>query len=425
LFKFLIIIFITLLHFQIIAQDQDTSQVIKQPVADLTIGLKKMLSMLKQGEKEKARIWFNKNYYELHSYNLLTDSILINLAKEDEINPLLTESVDTHAVKDSLVDIKSHHFIVKELQSIAIELGESPETILPEGFIKDVEKYVVLFSENPKYHSFFQQAINKSRKYIPLFRSHFIEKGFPKELLYFIIIESGFDENAISKVGAAGMFQFMPATARQYGLTVSKEIDERFSAFKSAKASSTYLKDLYLELGSINLALTSYNTGSGRTRSALKELTNLKERGFWAIREKSTKLAKETREYVPQIFAAIVIAKNGNPAKFNFMEPEFPGEDEYSYFILPAEINIKDLTDYLEISNETFFRLNPDLKEESLTTPKNVADYPIFVPRGSKEKCLDYLIKKLGNKKFDGTDKSNQVKTAITKRKNPKSKNKK
>ncbi|NOG43797.1 MAG: transglycosylase SLT domain-containing protein [Calditrichaeota bacterium] len=413
------------INFQLVlGQDQDSSETKSEILNELNYGLKKMLLMLKKGEKDSAGVWFKENYFELHKHNLLTDSIITTLAREND-KTIKNDLSNKYAAKDSLIDNELHFFIVNELQSIAIELGERPETILPESFIKEVEKYVIMFSQKQKFHAFFQKAINKSRKYVPLFREHFTEKGFPEELLFFIIIESGFDENAISKAGAAGMFQFMPATARQYGLEVSKKSDQRFSAIKSAEASSQYLKDLYLELGSINLALTSYNSGSGKTRSALKELTTLHERGFWAIREKSKKLAKETREYIPQIFAAIVIAKTGNPEKFGFKDPGFPVRGDYSTFIIPRSINIKKLTESLNISSEIFFSLNPDIDSNKLTTPMDVADYPLFVPTVTAERCLEFLRKKFGPKKFDGSEPVNVKQTNVPLKKKRKSNTKK
>ncbi len=420
-YNFFILLFILLIPQFSFSQTQDSTRIEVENIDSLRAGLKSMLQMLKNGEKERAIVWFKKNYHNLHLYNLLSDSMLTALYSENQskLNP--PNDGATSIVSDSVrINKKLHAFIKKELTSIATELGESPDVVLPLSFIKDVEKYVAMFSEDPGYKNFFQQALNRSRKYIPLFKDIFSEKGFPKELLYFVIIESGFDANAISKAGAAGMFQFMPATARQYGLRIDDVFDERFSAYKSAKAAANYLKDLYLELGDINLALTSYNSGSGKTRAALKELPTLKERGFWAIREKSKKLAKETREYVPQIFAAIVLAKEGNPEKFQFNEPGFPADSSYAVFFLPDKINIEHLCSALNISGEIFFKLNPDINDKRITTPENISDYPLFVPKEAEAKCRDFLIGKFGNKNFDGSD-INPKKVSIKK---PKKKSK-
>lgn len=398
--KNLVLLLIVLNAFRFLnAQDGLKYQANDSSKQYLQKGLQQMIHLLKTGEKDSALVWFRNNYYSLHQHKLLDDSVLLKMAFD--IKSTISTDHNTITETDSgIVEKQLHTFIADEIRMIANKLGENPGKILPEDFVKDVEKYIKLFTENSKYHQFFQNSINRSRKYIPLFREHFTSKGFPEEILYFIIIESGFDPNAISKAGAAGMFQFMEGTAKQYGLTVDKKIDERFSAIRSAEAAAAYLKDLYLELGSINLALSSYNSGSGKTRRALKELENLQERNFWAIRSKSPSLKEETREYIPQIFAAIVIAKPENTNKFGFDDAPFPDESAYNVIFTPKALEITEFLESCDIDKKSFFKLNPDISHTAIYTPSNIIDYPIYIPADKSGEVKTYLTDKFGQADF-------------------------
>ncbi len=198
--------------------------------------------------------------------------------------------------------------------------------------------------------------------------------------MYLAFIESGFNPVAVSKSKAVGMFQFMEPTAKEYGLKISRYTDERYSPVKSVEACREYLHDLQLELGSFTLALSSYNSGSGKTRRALKQLENFKDRSFWALREKTDVLHQETRRFVPQIFAIIVMAKPGHPQKFGIDDVPFPDERRYRTVIIPRQMPLVDLANESGISVAELIRLNPDLPPNAVYTPSKVLDYPIFVP---------------------------------------------
>lgn len=135
-------------------------------------------------------------------------------------------------------------------------------------------------------------------------------KGVPRDLVYLALIESGGNPTAKSPVGARGLWQFMAATARDYGLTSQ----ERLDPVKSTDAALEYLSDLYKRFGSWYLAAAAYNTGQGRVAKVLKSVTGKStgtDEDFYRI---SSKLPKETRDYVPKLIAVARIAKD--PAKY-------------------------------------------------------------------------------------------------------------
>src|SRR5919106_3391977 len=131
-------------------------------------------------------------------------------------------------------------------------------------------------------------------------------RGLPEELAYTAMIESGFNPVAVSRVGAKGMWQFMAATARRYGLRVDQWIDERLDPQKSTVAAASYLRDLHGIFGSWALAQAAYNAGEMRVIRALR-VTG--EKDFWPL-TRTQHLARETKDFVPQIQAAVVIGRD-------------------------------------------------------------------------------------------------------------------
>lgn len=138
-----------------------------------------------------------------------------------------------------------------------------------------------------------------SEYYFPIFEDKLCEYDLPDELKYLAVIESALNANARSRVGAAGLWQFMPATGRVYGLEVNSLVDERLDPYKSTDAACRYLRALYRLYGDWHLAIASYNCGPGNVNKAIKRSGG--KRDFWAI---YPWLPRETRAYVPIFIAA-------------------------------------------------------------------------------------------------------------------------
>lgn len=281
-----------------------------------------------------------------------------------------------------------HQFIQDEIRRVAIQMGEPENFQLPDDFVREIEYYINQFQTVPTYRDFFNRAIRRSRKYIPVLRDTFTEKGFPEEILYLAFIESGFNPVARSRANAVGMFQFIRSTGREYGLTVRNGRDDRHSPLRSAVACREYLHDLLLEFGSFSLALSSYNSGPGKTRKALRSLEDFRDRSFWSLREKTKVLRKETREYVPKIFAAIVAGKPGNAELFGFIDLPYPDPAEYEMVLVPAPVSLSTITGAGGLSRSRLLELNPDLPDNATSTPSRVVDYPLFVPKGTSTAVL-------------------------------------
>ena len=175
-----------------------------------------------------------------------------------------------------------------------------------------VEHYVRMFTGPAKDR--IASRLELGTRYEPMIRARMREGGIPEDMYYLALVESGFDPNAYSRAAAVGMWQFMTSTARDMGMRVDWWIDERRDPMRSTKAAVRFLKGLREQFGSLYLAAAAYNGGPGRIARGLTRYADALEGTtgddlFFALAEKDY-LRNETREYVPQLIAAALIAKD-------------------------------------------------------------------------------------------------------------------
>jgi membrane-bound lytic murein transglycosylase D len=192
------------------------------------------------------------------------------------------------------------------------------------------------------------------------------------------LVESAFKPNALSRAKAKGVWQFMRGTGVENGLRQDWYIDERSDPEKATVAAAKYLRTLARIFdGDWHLALASYNGGPGRLQRAVKA-TQIED--FWALAEKQRVLPRETRDYVPMILAAIVIARN--PTQYGF---DFESEAPYVYdtVTLPRPVDLRRVAEWTDTTIDHIQTLNPELRR--WTTPVNSAAYDLKVPVGTAE----------------------------------------
>ena len=173
--------------------------------------------------------------------------------------------------------------------------GSVPSLMLPYDDI--LRKYVDFYSVTKKKSM--AAIIGRYNGYLPRFRKVFATYGVPEDLIPLCIVESAVSQKARSKAGAVGMWQFMPATARQYGLRVDQDVDERLNVMKSADAAARLLRDLRKSLGSWSYAVMAYNCGAGNVKKAV-----IKSGGVRNVWELSYYLPGETQAYIPSLVGA-------------------------------------------------------------------------------------------------------------------------
>lgn len=217
-----------------------------------------------------------------------------------------------------------------------------------------------------------QAQLSRSERYLPMIRRIFQEQGLPLDLVYLAMIESGFSPLAVSPKEAVGLWQFIEGTAKRYGLKVNEWVDERRDPEKSTKAAARYLKDLYAQFGCWYLAAAGYNAGEKRVEGVVKRYAT---RDFWVMAQ-SHLLPQETCNYVPQLIAAVLIAKNPEKYGFNCNKPWRPLP--YVRKKVPGGTNLRQFAESLGISYETLQELNPEIKGDCV--PQDQKEYSIKVP---------------------------------------------
>lgn len=234
--------------------------------------------------------------------------------------------------------------------------------------------YVELFQG--RLRDFIHDGLTRGTKYLPMIQSVFRAEGLPLDLAYIPIIESGFKTNAVSKASAKGPWQFMRATATENGLHRDWYVDERSDPEKATVAAAKYLKTLSRMFnGDWNLVLAAYNGGPGRVQRAMKRAG---KEDFWTLSQSSRYLPKETREYVPLILAAMIVAKN--PAQYGF---DIIAHEPIAYdkVTVPRAIDLRRVAEWTGVGIDEIQALNPELRR--WTTPVKYADFQLKVPTGT------------------------------------------
>lgn len=222
----------------------------------------------------------------------------------------------------------------------------------------EVLAYVNLYQN--RYRNWFAATLERSAPWAPTLQRIFKDEGVPPELIYLAAVESAFRTDAVSRAKAVGMWQFIAGTAKRYDLAVDYWEDQRLDPEVAARASARYLKDLYDLFGDWPLALASYNAGEGKI---MRWARTKKDPSFWELR-KTTFLRRETREYVPAIFAAVLIATN--PEAYGFARPQGALEP-YAAVPLSRAMDLRLLSRCADLPVEVLRAQNPSLKR--LVTP--------------------------------------------------------
>lgn len=212
-----------------------------------------------------------------------------------------------------------------------------------------------------KLRNWFSNALVRGTPYVPKMQAIFKDEGVPPSLVYLAIVESAFNPNAVSRARAVGMWQFIQGTAKRYDLAIDFWEDQRTDPEMSARAAAKYLKDLHDLFGDWQLALAAYNAGEAK----IQRYTDRSPEGdFWKLR-KTRYVRRETREYVPAILAAIILANN--PKAYGFEVPAGGADVPTATVQINEPTDLRVLARCAQIPVEEIQDLNPSLKR--LMTP--------------------------------------------------------
>ena len=257
--------------------------------------------------------------------------------------------------------------------------------------IPDPQKFRKAASQNFRLQSgqrdHFIQAIARAGLYQKQFEQIFQKYELPHELIWLSLVESYFKHSAHSSAGAAGVWQFMPATAKMYGLRINRSIDERYDPFKSADSAARLLKANYAIFKSWPLAITAYNHGTAGVLNAVKQVkTN--DLGKIVCEYQGARFGFYSRNYYAEFVAAAHLMYD---YKRYFGPIEQLAPLKYENVPVTQKIYVKDLVKNLSISEETFLMLNRELKHAVLQSKSPLPqNFVLKVPPGKKDQFLKY-----------------------------------
>ncbi|MBF8254508.1 MAG: ysM peptidoglycan-binding domain-containing protein, partial [Deltaproteobacteria bacterium] len=291
-------------------------------------------------------------------------------AKIPEPAPATLQTVHGPRADDRLLDL-----VEKDLDRAIEKPAESRRLEFSKAVIENprVRYFVNYFSKSGK--SYFEKILARSGKYLPMISRVLREEGLPNELAYLALIESGFVTNATSIHGAAGLWQFVPATARKYGLRIDGWIDERRDPVKSTHAAAAYLKDLHDYFGRWYLATAAYNAGQGALDRAMQ---NSKTKDFSSLAE-NVKLREETRNFVPKFVAVTLIATD--PQKYGFEAIRYESPLEYEEIEIDAPVKLEALARMAGTDIASLRELNPALLRNAI--PPSAKSFAVKIPAGT------------------------------------------
>ena len=302
---------------------------------------------------------------------------------------------DTVVVDTLEIAVAEEELLYKEdtASFVSYELPTEVEYIpgddLP-AIVKDrlhcIQKTIPL-TYNDRVHSFINYFTVRDREYtrmvaarkniyFPLFEKYLAKYGLPDELKYLAIIESGLNPKAVSRARAVGLWQFMSATGRHYGLQHDWYIDDRMDPEKSTDAACRYLRDLYGMFKNWELALASYNAGPGNVKKAIRRSGYKKD--FWEIYKW---LPRETRSYVPQ-YVAIIYTMNYLD-DHNFYDIGRESQLPHDTIRVNKFLHFNTFASLTGICLEDLQKLNPSIQRNAV--PETSKTYFIKIPLFGKD----------------------------------------
>ena len=298
---------------------------------------------------------FNRTFTDLYTHKLVTVKNIDAPVMAEKIRADITEAFE--------IEMGDTKFIVVDDRDGHIPLVRN----------KQVDQYINYFQTKGRrqFEIWLKRYVQYKDLILPILKEH----ELPEEFIYLAMIESGLNPKAYSKANASGMWQFVYATGKQYGLKRNWYLDERRDPVKATHAACRYLKDLNNLFDNWYLALAAYNCGEGRVLRASKLHQTY---DFWQLKS----LPKETRNYIPYFLSAAIIAKT--PDAYGFKIPKAQ-PIRFEEVVLEKSADLAVLARVAGIKPKTIRNYNPELRQSA--TPAE-GSYILKLPMGKKEGFL-------------------------------------
>ena len=311
--------------------------------------------------------------------------------QELEMNRLLTASIDYYEKESkietglsvSLLRDRLNKYVYSQTLEDLEYVEESVEIIpghVPITYNRKVASIIRFFQKDGRKSM--NKWLSRMNKYKKIILPILEKQDVPPELFYVSMIESGLNPNAYSYAHASGLWQFISSTGKMYGLKKNWWVDERRDYIKSTYAATKYLKDLYAEFDDWYLALAAYNCGSTRVQRAIKRHDS---RNYWDLYT----LPSQTKSYVPNVMAAIIISNN--PEKYGF---SVNSEKDFEWRIkeITKSVKLKTIAECGSVNVKILQKINPELKQAAIPPMKENEVYSLRVP-GNISEDFDSLFK--------------------------------
>jgi membrane-bound lytic murein transglycosylase D len=297
--------------------------------------------------------------------------------------PALVPTAETEPAMEQTDAPVAELFTLDELKDKPVDAAELdlpdvdlPLSDIPLALNSKVEYFLYYFQTSGKQS--FSRWLSRSSRYLPMMKEILKREGMPEDLVYVAMIESGFQMHARSWANAVGPWQFVSDTGRRYSLRIDQWVDERKDPVKATTAAALYLKELYgMFNGDWYLAAAGYNAGENKI---LRAISMYNTSDFWEI-SRGSYLKRETKEYVPKLLAAAIIAKD--PARYGFSDIAYLPAIEFETVRIPSRTDLELVAQLSGTTYETIRELNPDLRH--WCTPPNYPDYELKLPKGTKQ----------------------------------------
>ncbi|HEY2407216.1 MAG TPA: transglycosylase SLT domain-containing protein [Polyangiaceae bacterium] len=247
-----------------------------------------------------------------------------------------------------------------------------------------VAKYIRYFSNSGEGRKLFTTWLRRSGRYRNVVTRALEQRDLPRDLLALVFVESGFWPTAVSSAGATGLWQFMPETARAYGLKVERDYDERQSIFPATAAAADHLADLHARFQSWDLALAAYNMGY---KGLSERIDQYQTDDFWALSQIPNALPRETALYVPKVQAVAVLLNNLE--YFGFGDVELAPPMDAAEIEIPSGVRLSLLARAAGTSVRRLRELNPQIRGDIL--PDRGEPLTVYVPGNGVSRARSML----------------------------------
>lgn len=305
---------------------------------------------------------------DVNSSNIDPSKIVVPESFETDVHKMMTNwYIRNYTVLDEKADSRP---TVEATDQDYIDRLAKTERVIELPFNSVVKSFIKMYVERKK--GLVETMLGMSLYYMPIFETSLAKYDLPFELKYLPVIESALNPNAVSRSGAAGLWQFMPTTATDEGLEVNSLVDERRDPYRSSDAAARYLKKLYTTFGDWSLAIAAYNCGPGNVTKAIKRAGG-GTKDYWQI---YPYLPSETRDYIPAYIAAVYAMENFG---LHGISPALAREPiTIDTVHVTNRIYFQQISDVLDIPMDELRILNPQYRQDFI--PGHVRPYSLALP---------------------------------------------